>query len=189
MIDKLHKKAQRIVTKEIPKSNGSANSKKRFLSAISPDGYVTLPIASDLKTYVIEDSFGLGHFLLSTIQSIAEERGYSCIACFNPLIPERLEHLFSPALELAFISEERNKTMIENYYKKLRIDSMLNISKEAKTRITSLRRAKADMLDLSFSLLREAKETHDLLEDLYNPYIDFDSIYSYANELIAEILN
>lgn len=189
IIEKLQKKAQRIIAKEIPKAHKTAASKKRFLSSVSPDGYITLPIPSDLKTYVIEDSFGLGHFLLSPIQRASEERGYSCITCFNPLIPERLEHLFIPELNLAFISEERSKSIIGNYYKKVRIDSMLNISKEDKTHITSLRRAKADMLDLSCSLLREAKDTHDLLENLYNPYIDFDSIYSYANELIAEILN
>ncbi len=188
VIEKLHKKAHRIINKEIPKKNGIAKSKRRFLSAISPDGYVTLPIDDALRKYFIEDTFGLGHFLLSPILNLAEECGYSCIACFNPLIPERLEHLFIPELNIAFITKSKHNDNSEDYFKKIKIDAMLDISKENKKRITALKKAKNDMLDFSFTLLREAKEIHDVLENIYNPHIDFESLYSFADELISEIL-
>ena len=189
LIAKLHKKAHTIISKEIPKGTGKGKSKRRFLSAISPDGYFTLPIEENLRTYVLEDTFGFGHFLLSPIQNAAVERGYDCIACFNPLIPERLEHLFIPDLDLAFISEEKNKEITEHYYKKIRIDSMVKILREDKKRINSLKRPESDMLDFAFAMLREAKETHDVLENIYNPHIDFNSINSYADVLISEIFN
>ena len=188
VIEKLHKKAHGIITKELPKRSGNAKSKRRFLSAVSPDGYVTLPINDNLRTYVIEDDFGLGHFLLSPINQAAEYRGYSCIACFNPLIPERLEHLFIPELNLAFISKAKKEDEIEASIKKIKIDPMLDFSKETKKRINTLRRAKSNMLDLSSSLLKEAKLIHDELENLYNPHIDFDSLYEFTEKLSVEIL-
>lgn len=187
VIEKLHKKAHRIINKEIPKKTGVAKSKRRFLSAISPDGYVSLPIDDSLRKYFIEDTFGLGHFILSPILNLAEERGYSCIACFNPLIPERLEHLFIPELNIAFITKSKHNNS-EDYFKKIKIDAMLDISKENKKRITALKKVKNDMLDFSFTLLREAKEIHDVLENIYNPHIDFNSLYSFTDDLISEIL-
>ena len=188
VIEKLHKKAQRIIIKEVPKKSRAVKSKRRFLSAISPDGYITLPISDGLKKYLIEDTFGLGHFLLSPILKTAEDRGYFCIACFNPLIPERLEHIFIPGLNLAFITKSKYVDNCKDYFKKIKIDAMLDISTESKKESASLKRTKSEMLDFSFTLLREAKETHDILENLYNPHIDFDSLYSYADELISEIL-
>ena len=187
-VDKLHKKAQRIISNEIPKNKGFAKSKKRFLSAISPDGYITLSIKDNLKTYVLEDTFGLSHFLLSPILHTAEESGYDCIACFNPLIPERLEHLFIPSLNLSFLSKGNCKDEIKSCFKKIRIDSLIDVSKDEKKRINALKRAKSDILDLSYSLLHEAKIVHDELENLYNPHIDFDSLYLSANKFISEFM-
>lgn len=189
-VEKLHKKAQNIISKEIPKKEGSGKIKKRFLSALSSKGYVTLPVSDDIKAFILEDSFGLGHFFLSPILNTAEKRGFSCIVCYNPLITERIEHLFIPELNLAFITQNKNDAQFEHFHKKIRIDSMIatDTLKENKKRISVLKRVKAELLELSFSLLGKAKNVHDEIENIYNPHIDFDRLYSYADELIYDII-
>jgi len=189
-IEKIRKKAERIISAEIPKSKGCGTAKKRFLSAISPKGYLTLPLHDDLKLYALEDTYALGHFLLSPISDAAEKSGLSIIKCYNPLIPERLEHLFIPELKLAFVTKSSDTITGNEYYKKIRIDSMIlpEALRANKKRLSAIKHLKTEMLSASCSALSEAKSIHDELENIYNPYIDFEELYSFADELIEKIV-
>ncbi|MBQ8004408.1 MAG: hypothetical protein IJ299_04880, partial [Oscillospiraceae bacterium] len=105
-VDKLHAKATGIISREIRGKGCGKYTKHRFVSAISPKGYVSLIDDKDCpfeKVFILEDNFGIGHFLLAPILKAAEAAGFRCTLCMNPLIPERMEHLLIPELSLAFI--------------------------------------------------------------------------------------
>lgn len=192
-IEKLHAKARGIISREIRGKGSGKTTKHRFVSSISPKGYVSLFNDKDsdfTHTFILEDSFGLGHFILTPILKAAEEAGFACIACQNPLIPDRLEHLIIPELSLSFITSDKEHPYKGKYYRKIRIDALVDadILRTKKQRISLLKKARASILNDACEILREAKLVHDVLEDLYNPHINFEELYKYADILIDEIV-
>lgn len=189
---KLHKRARGIIAREITSKSDKKPSKRRFSSAISPKGYIS-NIADSINNfthiYVIEDDFGLGQFFLSPIADAIKNAGFECFECLNPLNPERLENIIVPELSLAFITSDAERRYTGIYHRKIRLNSSIdkNVLKDNKCRISTLKKLKASLINDACTLLKEAKLVHDELEDLYNPHIDFESLYKYADELIAEI--
>ncbi len=191
--EKLHSKARGIISREIRGKGSGKATKHRFCSAISPKGYVSLfdGKESDFeKTFVLEDSFGIGHFLLVPILKAAEEADFRCIACMNPLIPERLQHLIIPELSLSFITSTKEHPYTGTRYRNLRLDAMIStkLLREQKTRVSVLRKLKTETLGDACAILREAKAVHDDMENLYNPHIDFEKLYTFASSLSEEII-
>jgi hypothetical protein len=43
-------------------------------------------------------------------------------------------------------------------------------------------------MDMGIEKLSEAKALHDRLEAIYNPHVDFDSVYAAADDHIAWLL-
>lgn len=192
-LEKLHTKARGIISREIRGKGSGKATKHRFASSISPKGYVSLFEAKEsgfARTFVLEDTFGVGHFLLIPILKAAENAGFSCIACQNPLKPERTEHLIIPELSLSFITSTKEHPYDGEYYRKIRIDAMIDndVLTDKKHRISLLKKLRASLLDDACEILCEAKSVHDEMEDLYNPHIRFDELYRYAETLAKEII-
>ncbi len=192
-VEKLHSKARGIISREIRGKGSGKATKHRFCSAISPKGYVSLFDGKDSefeKTFVLEDSFGVGHFLLIPILKAAEESNFRCIACMNPLIPERLQHLIIPELSLSFITSTKEHPYTGARYRHLRLDSMIaaELTKAQRSRVSVLRKLKAELLGDACEILREAKAVHDEMEELYNPHINFEKLYAFAASLSEEII-
>ncbi len=191
--EKLHAKARGIISREIRGKGSGKATKHRFCSAISPKGYVSLLTNKDSefeKTFILEDSFGIGHFLLVPILKAAEEANFRCIACMNPLIPEKLEHLIIPELSLSFITSTKEHPYTGVRYRHLRLNSMISaeLTKEQKSRVSVLRKLKAELLGDACEILFEAKTVHDEMEDIYNPHIDFEKLYTFAGSLAEKII-
>lgn len=191
--EKLHTKARGIISREVRGKGSGKSTKHRFCSAISPKGYISLFDGKDSefeKTYVIEDNFGIGHFLLTPILKAAEDADFRCIACMNPLIPEKLDHLIIPELSLSFITSTKEHPYAGTRYRHIRIDSMITakLTKEQKSRVSVLRKLKSDLLGDACKILRDAKAVHDEMEELYNPHINFEKLYDFASALSDEII-
>ena len=191
-LEKLKKRAKGIISRELNGKGFEKSVKRRFSSAISPKGYISSIADSVINfthIYAIEDDFGLSHFLLTPIADAFSSSDFGCIKCLNPLNPERLEHLLVPELSLAFITSSKEIPYKGVSYRKIRLNSSIdkNVLKSKKHRISILKKLKSDLIADACNLLAEAKLSHDKLEDLYNPHIDFDSLYDYAEKLIAEI--
>ena len=191
--EKLHTKARGIISREIRGKGSGKATKHRFSSAISPKGYVSLfdgKESSFEKTFVLEDNFGIGHFLLVPILKATEEADFRCIACMNPLIPEKLEHLIIPELSLSFITSTKEHPYTGSCYRHLRLDAMVSsaLLKEQKARVSVLRKLKTELLGDACEILREAKAVHDEMESLYNPHIAFEELYSFTASLSEEIV-
>ena len=192
-VERLRKKAAGIIAREIRGHGAGGEKKRRFLSAISPDGCVTLfdtiPALAE-NIFVLEDQFGLGMFLLQPILDAALDAGYDAYAAYSPLMPERLEHVIIPELSLAFVTSKKSAPYPGAYKRRIRIDAMIDpdILRQNKKKIAFSRKLSASMCAQACGILHENKRIHDQIEAFYNPHIDFDGVYHCADALAAELL-
>ena len=192
---RLEKRAAGIITRELKGgSGGSGRCDRRFLSALTHQGPVHLwdtVTAQAGRVYELADTFGGAHHLLTPLLTAARSAGHDCVVCPDPMAPDRLAHLIIPGLSLAFVTSSSDAPWPHRAYRRLRLDAMLPV-KEQQERRPQLRftRKVADALMTdAVAGLAAAKEAHDRLEQIYNPHVDFDGVYSTADRLAAEILN
>ncbi len=193
-IEYLKKKARGIAKREINEKGASCGIYNRFTEAISPKGYISLLNSEETtfnRTYIIEDSYGLSHFLLSSLKDSFAASGHQVIVCRNPLNPSQFSHLIIPTLSLAFLTSSRSLKIDIPYDRKIRLDATIEklMEPDDRAKMRELRRLRESFIDRACSILCKAKELHDKLEDIYNPHIAFDSIYALANELSDKIFN
>ncbi len=191
-IEYLKKKARGIISREVIGKGSGKSFKRRFCEAISPKGYMSLLYDKEFnisRTFIIEDSYGLAHFLLNTIKDACLAADYSCIGCFSPLKPSQMVHLYIPELSLCFITSSRDIPISGAHYRKLRLDSAVesSLSPLERAKLKKLRALRKNFINEACEILVTAKLVHDDLENLYNPHIDFDALYSFSSNLADEI--
>lgn len=191
---RMHKRAAGIVSREI-KRGGTEEGQivHRFLSAVTHKGHITLwdtVTAQAKRVYVLSDSYGLAHELLSPILTAAAAAGWDAVACPDPMDPERLAHLIIPALSLAFVSAAPGETFPQRPYRRLRLDAMVDgeLYRLSRPRLRFSRRVAAALEEEAVDALSRAKAAHDALESLYNPHVDFERVYAMADDLAKSIL-
>ena len=191
---KLAKRAAGIIGRELKKpGNGPSRPEQRFLSAVTHKGVLTLWDTVDTqaeRVYELADGCGLAHHLLNPILTAALAAGRRAVACPNPMAPDRLAHLIFPDLSLAFVTSTPEQPWPHRADRRLRLDAMVDadVYRTAKPRLRFTRRVAAALLDEGVAGLSQAKEAHDRLERLYNPYVDFDRVAETADRVADEIL-
>ncbi len=197
-IDNLKKRIKGIVSRSFREKGSGCIVKKRFLSAISPKGHISLleEMKNDIETdfehiYLLNDNFGIGHFLLSSIEEACKASDLSYTLCLDPLIPERAVHIFIPELSLAFITSTKTHTYTGRYSRRINLDSSIDktVLKENKNRLSLLLKLRNSILDDACSVMKEAKLVHDKLESLYRPYIDFPALSDFSEKLANKIFS
>ncbi len=193
IIPALHKRAKGIISREIRDKGSGRLTQRRFVSALSPKGYVNLisqNIPEKGRVFVLEDDFGIGHMLLSPILAALEKAEYPVFACLNPIHPKKLEHIIVPELGLAFVTSTKQAPFTGEYYRKLRLNAMLSsdIIKNNKQKIAFYESCSKSLREEAVVCMKKAKSAHDDLEALYRPHIDFDGLTDFSEELSHEIL-
>lgn len=192
--EKAFKRAKGILGREIGKKRGDGGQiTQRFLSAVTHQGVLRYHCTAEIlckRIYVLEDSYGLAHVLLTRLLTGATTAGYDVVACPSPMAPDRLEHLIIPGLSLAFLSAQPGSVWEKRPYRRIRMDSMVDaeLARRNKARLRFSRKVSAALIDEAVDSLAQAKAMHDDLEALYNPHVDFERVYRTADELAAEIL-
>lgn len=190
-IERTEKRARGIAAREFSRKTGrAAKEKRRFLTAHSPKGVVTLDdtvwqLAG--RVYEISEAYGLAAKMLAVLRDAALESGYDVISCYSPLYPDtRLAHLFVPELKLAFTT----CAYTEDAYRRIHLDGYLDreLLLSQKQRLKFLRRTRDALLGDAVSDLAEAKRRHDALEKLYNGAVDFDGLFKSAEELADRLI-
>ncbi len=191
---RLAKRAAGIISRELKKTGtGSTQAEQRFLTAVTHKGVVALWDTVDAqagRVYELADSYGLAHHLLNPILTAALAAGHRTIACPDPMAPDRLAHVILPELSLAFVSSAPKTPWPHRAYRRLRLDAMVDADtyRTAKPRLRFTRRVAAALLEEGVAGLGQAKAAHDRLEQLYNPYVDFDGVMEQADRTADEIL-
>lgn len=192
--EKAAKRARGILSREVRgEGGGSGLVKQRFLGAVTHQGLVRYYDTADAlckRIYVLEDSYGLSHLLLTHLLSAVTAAGYDVVACPSPMAPDRLEHLLIPELSLAFLSASPALPYGKRPARRIHMDAMADpeLARRNKARLRFSRKVSSALTDEAVSSLAQAKAMHDELEDLYNPHVDFDRVYRIADDLAAAIL-
>lgn len=191
---KLAKRAAGIIGRELKKpGGGDGRTEQRFISAVTHKGLISLWDTVDAqaeRVYELSDGCGLAHHLLNPILTAALSAGHRAIACPDPMAPDRLAHLIFPDLSLAFVTSTAEAPWPHHAYRRLRLDAMVDaeVYRAAKPRLRFTKRVAAALLEEGVAGLAQAKAAHDHLEQLYNPYVDFDCVMETADRVADDIL-
>lgn len=191
---RLAKRAAGIISRELKRpAQGDGRTQQRFLSAVTHRGAFTLwntVSAQADRVYELADSCGLAHHLLTPVLTAALAAGHDAVACPDPMAPDRLAHLILPGLSLAFVTSTREDPWPHRAYRRLRLDAMADPEayRLNRPRLRFTKRVAAALMDEGVAGLARAKEAHDRLEGLYNPYVDFDAVAQTADHLAGQVL-
>ena len=171
---------------------GNAYERHLFATAFTPNGIITFvdSILEGYKNvYVLNGGPGTGKTdVLEYLSKEALKRGLSVQLFHDPLIPERLEHIFIPELSTAIItSNEINQKKFEG--NQIYMDNLLNsytINKN-KEEINFDTELFYELLNKGLKLIASAKILHDQMETYYVPNMNFDKINEVTRKLIEKL--
>lgn len=188
--DKIYSYSLRFVNRELKdKKSVPGKKKRRFISAITPEGKVFLSDTVKSLAYRVigvEDEYGAASSLLiDGIGELAVKRGYDVFFCYCPMSPKgECEHIIIPEAGLALIS-------IRNAHKtNLSCDRIIHSgrflyegSEDHRKRLSFNRKLQNELIKEAVLCLKKAKEVHDSLEKIYIEAMDFDALSKVAQKL------
>ncbi len=170
------------------------SSETRFLSAFTPDGWITLyDTLQGLcpRIYVIEDEQGAAaSLLLSELEKAATTDGKRCISCPCPLFPsDGPEHLLLPELGLAFTTSNSFHKVDFPVFRRIHASRFLDTERlrRHRQRLSFLRRAASELLREATTLSAQAKKVHDQLEEYSAAVMDWQRYEVLTDELLKNI--
>jgi len=193
---KLQNYATRLCNREIParKATKKGEVKKRFLSAVSPDGIVVqydTVVALSERIITIKDNHSVcAPFIMNYITEYAVENGYDVYACYCPLFPTaKIEHVIIPELKLCFFTETKAHASLISEEKIVHATRFLNKEGlgEIKEVLNFNKKTQEEMLSEAVKKISVAKGIHDRLEDYYIRATDFSVIEEIGDKLFKEI--
>ena len=180
--DKAARRVEGIIARELRRSGGQAGkTTRRFLGSLTHKGYIWRFDSVDAlcsKVDEFADSWEQAGPSLARLHDAAERRGWDTIACPSPEDPNRLEHLLIPGLGLAFVTSRPGMDYGKRPFRRIRLDAMAEPEGKARLRFQS--RMASLLRQEGVAALKEAKASHDALEAIYNPYVDFDGVRALA---------
>lgn len=169
--------------------NGSGSVRKLFLSAIGPQGVTSYSDTFKYeKTYLLKaETSTAGNALLQRITEGLLAKHYDVECFFDPLCPaSRIEHLCVPELNLAILSNNYYNMALAPNPTVIDLDSM--IKDEIYNVDFCYNKIMVDnLIKKASAVIARAKAQHDLLEQCYIPYMDFDKISELRQALLSEI--
>ncbi len=194
-LDKIFKFSALLAKKHLPQTDKKPLEWVRFLSGITPDGFVYFSntISDYYKTQiVIEDRyFAVSSIILSVIRDMALAAGYEIITVKNALLPEDItDHILIPELSLAFTTENE---LLPNNSKSRRIHAA-RFADQAQLKKNSRRlkfnsRLFDGLLSSAAAHLKSAKQTHDKMEKFYTEIMDFEALRNYTDKITDRIFS
>lgn len=180
--DRVARRVAGILQRELRgKGRESGRTTKRFLGSITHKGYLWRFDSVDAlcpKVYELADSWELAGESLARLHRAAADNGWDTIACMAPEDPARMEHLLVPGLGLAFVTSRTGMDYGQKPFRRIRLDAMAD--PEGKSRLRFQARMTALLRQEAVAALKDAKASHDKLEAVYNPYVDFDGVRALA---------
>ena len=180
--EKADRRTAGIIARELRRrGNEGGRTTRRFLGSITHRGYIWRFDSVDTlcpRVYELADSWELAGEMLSRLHRAAADNGWDTIACCAPEQPDRIEHLLIPGLGLAFITSKTGMEYGQKPFRRIRLDAMAE--PEGKARLRFQTRMAALLREEGVAALKDAKASHDKLEAVYNPYVDFDGVRTQA---------
>lgn len=176
------------------KQGEKGGEKIRFLSGVSGDGIVFF--SNTVKFYAhkiiaIEDKIGaVSTVFMSVIRKYAIDNGYSIITCPCAIFPDiKIDHIIIPEKSLAFCTVNSFFDMGKEYTKIIHSNRFrdMDLLRNFKERISFNIKASKELVNSASSLIKDAKNVHDLIEQKYISAMNFDGVKHYSQRIISEI--
>ncbi len=169
----------------IPEKTGQGREWVRFLSGVTPKGVLSFTETVDenyKNVFIIPDLYGAAsNQVLTDVRERLNKNGYNFITVKSPFLPSLItEHILIPEISVAFVSENRYFNIkrgerSESLYKQL--DETFDKNLE----LVDL------LIENTVEQLIKAKSSHDQLEALYIPEMDFETMNIYTEKLIKSL--
>ena len=164
--------AARIAAREFGCHSGApGKERRRFLSAVTPEGIVTFHETIQAlcpRIYAVEDEHGAAsRLLLGDLRRRALDAGLDIVSCACPLPPhDKLEHLLIPSLGLGFTTSNTWHKADFPVYRRIHAARFTDTEGlRSKRQILSFnRRAARELLNEAIQIAADAKALHDKME-------------------------
>ena len=190
--EKLLRRTDGIIGRELRGKGGGGEDSLRFLGSLTCQGPIwRFDSVQTLcpRVYQLQDTYGLAAPMLERIRAAARARGYAAIICPDPEHIECIHHLLLPELGLAFVTSREGMRYDGPAYRRIRLDAMVAPAhlKRCKGRLRFVRRVEEALRDEGLEALREAKASHDALEAVYRPNVDFAGVDACVAQELARL--
>ncbi len=191
--NKMDTKIEKFVSRELRASDAVPSVRKRFISALSCQGRVFMQDTIQSccnKVYVLESRIGLENCYLDKLSHAAQAKKAAMVQCPSPLDPKLLEAVIFPEKRLAFVSSDYAANIDSKLCRRIHLDNFVKkeLLAEMRSKMRKSKLLSEELLKNATAALHEAKLLHDKLEEIYNPHVDFDGVYSMAEEHISLLL-
>lgn len=182
--EKLLKRTEGILRRELGRQgSGQGTVSERFLGGKTCKGVICrhdAALALAPRVYLLLDSWGLGDGMLRRIAQEAVDRRYDVICCPDPEHPQRLRHLIIPEAGVCFLTQEGD--FPGSPYRRIHLDSLLHPQalRQNRARVRFGKRMHRVLVEEGMEALVQAKVSHDLLEKVYHPHVDFSGVEDVA---------
>lgn len=163
-----------------------------FATAFTPNGIITYieNLASDYKNvYILKGGPGTGKTnVLEFLSDEALKRGFNVEIFHTPLIPEKIEHILIPNLNVAILTSNEINNLV---FPGTIID--MNDCLDPNTLQRNKYETEYDasefytLLNKGLSTIKEAKGLHDELETFFIPNMDFSKLDAVFANIIKKI--
>lgn len=162
-------------------------TRKLFAGAYSPQGYVNYisTIAEQMKILRLTGPSAAASRFMEIVIQLCGYEGLDCELFADSLLPEKLEHVIVPELNLCITTDtdtiEETGTVIalnDIVEKKLIDEQAIAFNEEQSRRLT----------DAAVNSLKQAKSVHDKLEAIYKNNMDFEQSTQYIDSCLNGIL-
>ena len=171
-----------IIARELRRRGGErGKTTRRFLGSITHKGYVWRFDSVDAlcpRVYEFSDGWELAGEGLARIHAAAAAKGWDTVVCPSPEDLGRIEPLLIPGLGLGFVPSRPGMDYGKKPHRRIRLDAMTETG--GRTRLRFQARMAALLREEAGTALKDAKASHDRLEAVYNPYVDFDGVRELA---------
>ena len=162
---------------------GNESNRKLFLSAITPEGFVSYAdtFFKDTFCIAIKGEYA-SRLFLKRIAEIVTAKGIPAVIFYCPMQPdEKIEHIYFPSLRVSLSSY--------SFYSHVAAAEIVDF-----TEVSYLSEGKGEPIGLSGILMQRAidafgcaRETHMQLEKIYVPSMNFQKLDDITNDLMESI--
>ena len=194
--EKLYGYALRFCQRELPKQKNPAPGRKltRYLSGVTPKGRVffsgTVQTLADRVVAVADETGVAAGALIEQIGARALAMGYDAVFCRCPLAPDgESEHLILPQVSLAVVTQKRLHGDAIAPWRTIHArrffpDDLLSQTRARRAFDQKLIRS---LLQEAVAQQRQAKASHDKLEQVYGDAMDFDALEAFAADFCRRL--
>jgi hypothetical protein len=192
-MERLEGRAQSLVCRVI-KRGGAERGKiaRRFLGGVTCRGTVWRTDTIDVlcgRKFELQDPYGMGGHIMDAILAEITGRGWDAVCFMDPLEPDTIDHIAVPDCGTAFV-RTHGDIKFSRTARRIRLQTAVDAEKaraERQGRRFSQRVADA-LAEEGIRALASAKKTHDALEAVYNPHVDFDGVAELAERETRRML-